>query len=112
MMTEPRADRYAAVYRVLRNPLSAVAAATASFLVVLALLTARVVSGVDPALRASASSAVLVSHRGQTILRTTASGRTIGVARQGAGVESSGAQPATVVTRASGGFAAGGERDE
>ena len=31
---------------------------------------------------------------------------------QGAGVEAGGAQPATVVTRTSGGFAGGGERDE
>ena len=44
-------------------------------LVVLALLTARVVSGTDPSLHASASSAVVVSHSGRTVVRTTASGR-------------------------------------
>jgi len=110
-MTEPRVG-YAAVHRLLRSPLSVIAAASASFLVVLALLTARVVSGGDPALRVSASSAVFVSHRGKTVLRTTASGRAIGIAKQGAGLESGGTQPATVVTRASGSFAAGGERDE
>lgn len=111
-MTEPRPDRRAAARGLLRTPLSVIVAAAASFLVVLALLTARVVSGGDPALRTSASSSVLVSHRGRTVLRTTASGRVLGVAGQGAGVESGGAQPATVVTRASGGFAPGGERDE
>ncbi len=111
-MTERRPDRYVAKSSLLRNPLSVIAPAAASFLAVLALLTARVVSGTDPSLHASAASSVVVSHRGHTVVRTTASGRVIGVAKQGAGVEGGGVQPATVVTRTSGGFAGGGERDE
>lgn len=111
-MTERQPDRGVAKSSLLRNPLSVIAAATASFLAVLALLTARVVSGTDSSLHASAATSVVVSHRGHTVVRTTASGRVIGVAKQGAGVEGGGVQPATVVTRASGGFAGGGERDE
>lgn len=110
--TAPRDSRSSAKSSLLRNPLLVIAAAAASFLVVLALLTARVVSGTDPSLHASAASSVLVSHRGHVVLRTTASGRVLGVARQGAGVEGGGGQPATIVTRTSGGFAGGGERDE
>ncbi len=126
-MTERRADRQAGVpaprqaggsrlSSLLRDPLPVIAATAASFLVVLALLTARVVRGSDPALRASASSAVLASHRGHAVLRTTASGRVIGAAAQGTGAEGGAHAPAahaqsTIVTRTSGGFTGGGEQD-
>ncbi len=111
-MTERRADGRAPASSLLRNPLSVFSAAAASFLVILALLTARVVQGSDRALRANASSPVLVSQRGHTVLRTTASGRVLGGATQGPGVGSGGAQPATFVTRTSGGVAGEGGRDE
>lgn len=60
-----------------RSPLPVLAAALACFLVVLALLTARVLSGHDPALGAIASRAVVVSRSGHRVVRTTASGRAI-----------------------------------
>ncbi len=57
-----------------------------------------------------APTAALVTHRGQTVLRTTASGR-ITSEQVAAGSEPAGAQPATVVTRTSG-VPGAGERDE
>jgi hypothetical protein len=110
-MTERQPSRSAAISGVLRNPLSVIAAAAASFLVTLVVLTARVVSGVDPALRTSGSSAVISSHHAHAVLRTTTSGRVVAGVSQGSGAENAGAQPARVVTRTSGGFAGGGERD-
>ncbi len=94
-----------------RGPLAVIAAALASFLVVLVLLTARVVSGHDPSLRASASTAAIVTRGGHTVLRTTASGRTVPVAA-GAGVEAGAAQSVPLVTRSSGAVAGAGEGDE
>jgi hypothetical protein len=108
-MTEARSSRRTAERSLLRNPLSVVAAAMASFLVVLVLMTARVVSGHDPALLASGPNTALVSRVGNTVLRTTASGRVIGPATAGAGTETSGAQPATLITRTSGGAGAGAQ---
>jgi len=96
----------------LRNPLSVIVATAASFLVILALLTARVVQGIDPALRANASSAVVVSQHGHTVLRTTASGRVLAAGTQAPGAEGGQAQPATFVTRTSGVFGGEGARDE
>jgi hypothetical protein len=104
MMTDNRPN-------LLHNPLAVISAAAVSFLVVLTLLTGRVVSRSDPALRAGASNQVLALHRGHMVLRTTASGRVLGGATPGTGVESGGAQPAMVVTRTNGGPAGGGERD-
>lgn len=115
-MTEARQASRAAGSRQLSNPLAVIVTAAASFLVVLVLLTARVMSGHDPAMRASAPSSVLVSHGGHTVaLRTTASGKVLGGAAQGAqgaGFEQGAAQPATIVTHTSGGLTSGGGRDE
>lgn len=94
-----------------RGLLAVLAGTLASFLVVLVLLTVRVVSGVDPALRAVAPTAALVTHRGQTVLRTTASGRIIASEQVAGGSELAGSRPATVVTRTSG-VPGAGERDE
>jgi len=111
-MTESRSRSRIAQQGVLRSPLTVLTAALASFLVVFVLLTARVVSGHDPALRASASRSALVSRGGHTILRTTASGRVLGPASSATGgAQAAGTQPVTVVTRTSGGLADGGERD-
>jgi len=110
-MTESRSRSRIAQQGVLRSPLTVLTAALASFLVVFVLLTARVVSGHDPALRASASRSALVSRGGHTILRTTASGRVLGPASSATGALAAGTQPVTVVTRTSGGLADGGERD-
>lgn len=85
--------------------LPAVLSATlASFLAVLALLTARVVTGTDPSLRATAQTQV-VSRNGGTVIRTTASGRQIVETAPGSGQPST--APAALVTHTSG----GGERD-
>ena len=111
-MTERRAPGRAPASSRLRGSLSVIAAAAASFLVILALLTARVVRGTDPALRASASSAVVVSGRGHTVLRTTASGRVLAAATQAPSAGAGRLQPATLVTRASGLLAGEGGRDE
>ncbi len=111
-MTERGRDRRAGGgSSLLRRPLPVIASALASFLVVLTLLTARVVTGSDPALHPGTSSAVVVSRHGHTVLRTTASGKVISVGTQGAGAQGVGAQPAPVVTRTSGGFAGAGEQD-
>jgi len=110
-MTDRRVQPPSRATTLLRNPLSVISAAAASFLVVLALLTGRVMTGQDPALlSASASSPALISKGGHTVLRTTASGKVIGGATPASGVQAGGAQPAAFVTRTSG--AAGGGRDE
>lgn len=97
-MTERPTPRYST--RLARSPVAAVSAALASFLVVLTLLTARVVTGTDPGLRGTAQAQV-VSKGGHVIVRTTASGRVI---REAVGSPSpAGAEAASVVTRSSGG---------
>jgi hypothetical protein len=96
-----------------RNLFGVAAASLASFLVVLTLLSARLVSGRDPALNASASRPALLSTGIRQVVRTTASGRVIGgaAAASGAGAASRGSRPVTALTRTSGGIAGGGERD-
>ena len=88
-----------------RSPFAVLSAALASFLVVLALLTARVVTGTDPSLRATAQTQLVARH-GHTVIRTTASGKKIVETVSGSGGASSKA-PAGLVTRTSG----TGERD-
>jgi len=98
----------------LRNPFAAISTALASFLIVMVLLTARVVSGTDPALRASQSSAVVVSHSGRKVLRTTASGRVIGTSGGQSGESSSevgGARANHAIVTRSSGYAQEGESD-
>jgi hypothetical protein len=80
--------------------------ALASFLAVLAMMTARVYNGTDPGL---APTAAVVSHKGQAVLRTTASGRVISSAPASSGLMAS--QKAPLVTHTSGSLAGGG-RDE
>jgi hypothetical protein len=97
-----------------RDLLAVAAASLASFLVVLTLLTARVVSGRDPALNPGVSASALLSPAGRQVVRTTASGRVIGgaaAASSGSGAASRGTRPVTALTRTSGGIAGGGERD-
>ncbi len=84
-----------------RSPLAVLNAALASFLVVLALLTARVVTGTDPSLLASAQTQIVARH-GHTVVRTTASGRRIVEAAPGAAGSRS-ASTAALITHASGG---------
>lgn len=100
-MTEPRTR---APRRRAGSPLAVVSAALASFLVVLALLTARVVSGTDPSLRPAAQTQ-LVAHNGKTVIRTTASGRRIVESVPAGGKAAT--TPAGLVSRTSG----GGESD-
>jgi|GEM_PF-6779596 len=110
-MTERGSRRNARTSAFLRNPFAVISTALASFLVVMVLLTARVVTGADPALHANTPSAVVVSHNGRKVLRTTASGR-VTVVSTGPGKEIGGS-PAShgIVTRSSGGYGAGGESD-
>ncbi len=111
-MTERGRTSGTGMSTVLRNPFAVISTTLASFLIVMVLLTARVVMGTDPALRAGSPSAVVISHRGHKVLRTTASGRVIGPSGGQSGGEVSGS-PAnhTIVTRSSGGYAPGGEND-
>jgi hypothetical protein len=114
VMADPRSSSRPAGRASARNLLGVAAASLASFLVVLTLLSARLVSGRDPALNASASRSVLLSPGGRQVVRTTASGRVVAgaaAARSGAGAASRGSQPITALTRTSGGAAGGGERD-
>lgn len=97
----------------MRNPLPAIAAAITVFLVVLALMVARLATGGDPALHVLASAPASVTAtggHGRTVLRTTASGRTIltaeGASGQASATAGTGASP--LITRASG---AGGRDD-
>jgi hypothetical protein len=111
-MTERRATSGARTSTFLRNPFAVISTAFASFLIVMVLLTARVMSGADPALRASAPNAVVVSHGGHKVLRTTASGRVIGSSAGRSGGEVGGSPSNhAIVTRSSGGYAPGGEGD-
>ncbi len=113
-MTEPGAVPRVARRSGASHLLGVITATLASFLVVLALLTARVVSGHDPSLGSSTSASMLVSPVNRSVVRTTASGRVLGPAgsaTRGA-TAAGGAQPVTVSTRTSGGVAGGGERDE
>jgi len=82
-----------------------VSATLASFLVVLALLTARVVTGTDPSLRPAAQTQQLVAHNGKTVIRTTASGRRIVESVPAGGKAAT--TPVGLVSRTSG----GGESD-
>jgi hypothetical protein len=79
-------------------------AALALFLVVFALMSARVVIGTDPGLPAGPQAHVVTTKSGKTILRTTASGRIVREALPATAVRSG----APLVTRASG---AQGESD-
>ena len=88
-----------------RSPFAVLSAALASFLVVLALLTARVVTGTDPSLRATAQTQLVTRH-GHTVIRTTASGKKIVETVSGNGGASTKA-PTGLATRTSG----TGERD-
>jgi hypothetical protein len=92
-----------------RSLLAVLAGALACFLAILVLLTVRLTGGVNPATHAVAPVAGLVTHRGQSVLRTTASGRVIGV-EGGEGAASAGSVPARLATRASG--ASGSERSD
>jgi hypothetical protein len=96
-----------------RSPLAVASAALAIFLAVLALLTARVSTGHDPALGASTASVVHVSRGGHATVRTTASGRVIGGSSgEGAGAGVASSSPAgALVTRSSGSQIAG-EHDD
>lgn len=110
------AARTGAVHRMLRNPLSVIGATLASFLVVLALLTAKVTSGHEQALPVgSGNSSALVVKNGHKVLRTTASGRVIEPASSVAGAQASGTQagahPAALVTHTSGAVGGGGQDD-
>lgn len=113
-MTECGAASSARTSAFLRNPFAVISTALASFLIVMVLLTARVVSGTDPALRASQSSAVIVSHSGRKVLRTTASGRVIGASggQSGeSGSEIGGARANHALVTRSSGYGQGGESD-
>lgn len=85
--------------------------ALASFLVVLALLTARVVNGQDPVLASMRPGSALVSHGGHTVIRTTASGRVLATPAAGSAGSEHGASSTKIVTHTSGSSAAGGEHD-
>jgi hypothetical protein len=99
----------------LRNPLPAIAAAVTVFLVVLALLIARLSSGFDPALHPIASTpAVAATAAGgqrHTVLRTTASGRTILTSEAGPGQVGTGAAAPSVSPRTRASGATGGRDD-
>lgn len=111
-MTESGSTWGARTSTFLCNPFAVISTALTSFLIVMVLLTARVVSGSDPALHASTPNAVVVSHNGRKVLRTTASGRVIAVSTAGPGKEIGGSPNGHgIVTRSSGGYAAGGESD-
>jgi len=99
---------------VLSSPFTVMVSAIASFLVVLVLLTARVSTGHDPALSASASSSLVIPRGGSSSIRTTASGRTITVRASGEAAPAVQAPTRTggLVTRTSGASRPGGERDE
>jgi hypothetical protein len=103
-MTERPPRRTSGATRVARSPLAALSATLAGFLVVLALLTARVVKGTDPGLRGTSQAQVISGH-GRTIVRTTASGRVIRETT-GAAPEASGREAAALTTRTSGGSGA------
>ena len=118
-MTEPAAKRAAAArtgaaHKMLRSPLSVVGATLASFLVVLALLTAKVTSGHEQAQPLGGAGSALVVKNGHKVLRTTASGRVIEPASSVAGAQPgnvAGAQPAALVTHTSGAVGGGGQDD-
>jgi len=99
----------------LRSPLSVIGATLASFLVVLALLTAKMTSGHEQALPVGSARSALVVKNGHKALRTTASGRVLepasSVAVAQPGSAQSGAQPAALVTHTSGAVGGGGQDD-
>lgn len=104
-----------AAHRMLRSPLSVIGATLASFLVVLALLTAKMTSGHEQALPVGSARSALVVKNGHKALRTTASGRVLepasSVAVAQPGSAQSGAQPAALVTHTSGAVGGGGQDD-
>lgn len=108
------AARTGAAHKMLRSPLTVIGATLASFLVVLALLTAKVTGGNEHALPVGGAGSALVVKNGHKVLRTTASGRVIepasGVAVT-SGSAQSGAQPAALVTHTSGAVGGGGQDD-
>jgi hypothetical protein len=95
----------------LRSPVGVLAVALATFLVVLALLTARVSSGHDPALAGSTASVVQVSRGGHSTLRTTASGRVLSGPPGATGAEGVTPAEGPLVTRSSP-AAGAGEHDD
>ncbi len=107
--TSPQARRSATT----RSPLAVATTALAIFLAVLALLTARVSTGHDPALGASTASVVQVSRGGHASVRTTASGRVIGGSPgEGAGTAAASSSPAGALVTRSSGTRLGGENDD
>jgi hypothetical protein len=106
--------RTGAAHKMLRSPLTVVGATLASFLVVLALLTAKVTNGHEQSLPVGSAGSALVAKNGHKVLRTTASGRVLEPASSVAvtpGSAQSGAQPAALVTHTSGAVGGGGQDD-
>jgi hypothetical protein len=111
--TDARMRRFASrVGEVVSNPLGVVAASLASFLVVLALLTARVSNGHDPALARGAAGGARVSRDGRIAVRTNASGRPLARPAGAGGAESSPSLPGAVLSRPSGAPGATGAGDD
>jgi hypothetical protein len=79
-------------------------------LIVLALLTARVTSGRDPALLAGGATVVQTSRGGHAVLRTTPSGRVLAGPPAGGGNEPRSAH-SPLVSHSSGALS-GGEHDD
>lgn len=101
----------------LLNPLPIAAAAITAFLVTLALLTARLTAGHDPGLSATSKTSKVVrstSGQGGTVLRTTASGRTIAVpaGSTAAAGKATSAPPLRTHASGSAGSYSEGERDD
>jgi len=78
-MTERPADGHASASSLLRNPLPVILTATASFLVVLAMLTARVVRGTDPAASTTCRPTTSVSAPSPSTTRTRRSASSVPV---------------------------------
>jgi hypothetical protein len=104
-MTDRSGVRQAGSKRPARHLVAVLTAALASFLAVLAMLSARVYNGTGAGL---APTAAVISRNGHTVLRTTASGRLI--ATTAPAPSTAGAAPAPLSTRSSG--SARGLRDE
>ena len=95
----------------LGNPLAVIGTALATFLALLAMMTARLVSGRDPALRSVATTSS-TGARSATELRTRTSGTVAGGSAQGAAAGQHRPGPAApITTRTSGTLFASGERD-
>ena len=116
-MTDPHASpapsRERRSGRARRSPLAVASASLAVFLAVLALLTARVSTGHDPALGASTASVVQVSHGGHATVHTTASGRVVGGSPgEGARSTAAGSSAAGALVTRSSGIPVGGGHDD